>query len=148
MAAKVNVASKRSGEWSWHMLVFTSLILFLATVPFARAQDTTDTEVQQGTVETRTIIGIEQGGLVGQQDPAMRALLENQRRLEEAIFVLEDRIAGVAAMAAQTEARLSRGDEPLVALEIEQLWVQIRSLEQENAVLREALMGRTADEGE
>lgn len=149
MAAKEKAIVERPEDWPWVMLSAISIaVLFLVVAPAAFAQqNTTDTEVQEGTVESRTIIGLEQGGLVP-QDPVMRVLLENQRRLEQAIFVLEDRIADIAALAQQTDARLARGDEPLVALEIEQLWVSIRSLEQENAVLREALQSAQAsDEG-
>lgn len=40
---------------------------------------------------------------------------------------------------ARTQARIERGDDPLVALEIEQLWTVVRSLERENAILTDRL---------
>lgn len=70
-------------------------------------------------------------------EAAVRALFARQARLEDALRALQQQLAEVTAITNATSARLARGDDPLVSLEIEQLWAMVRSLEQENARLRD-----------
>lgn len=98
---------------------------------------------------SRTVIGIEPDGDVsGAVAGAIQAVGDRQTRLEAALREVDRRV-GVTMEAAQaTEARLARGDDPLVALEIEQLWSVVESLERENALLRERLDVLEAAAGE
>ena len=68
-------------------------------------------------------------------------------QLEAALRSLEERINVIAETTETTAARISRGDDPLVALEIEQLWALIDTLERDNAILNERLDAITASEG-
>lgn len=113
--------------------------LGLAPVLGARAQEAT-TDAPRGSVA----IGIEEQGI----EAALRAIIDRQRTLEEGLRALEARLNAVAGTANETAARLERGDEPLVSLEIEQLWAMVGSLERDNAVLRERLDALGAPVGE
>lgn len=117
-----------------HRVATLALVGGLAalTVNPVVAQD--GTQAQDG-VSSVTTMGIEQGDW----SAALRALFERQQRMSDNMAILEARINTVANQANQTEARIARGDDPLVALEIEQLWSLVRSLERENAVLKERL---------
>lgn len=81
-------------------------------------------------------------------EAAVWALFARQVRLEEAIMVFQQQLGELAAISNATSARLSRGDEPLVSLEIEQLWAMVRSLEEENARLRDGYEQLLAAPGE
>lgn len=150
MAAKVEAITSETKVWPFVNLIFASAVMLFALVPlaFAQEQAASGVEPQLGTVESRTVIGLEPVAVGTPRDPVMLVLFERQQRLEDALFVLEDRINDIAEIARATESRLARGDEPLVALEIEQLWVQIRSLEQENALLRDTLEARSSGQGD
>ena len=137
MAVKVK-ADTDDTVYPFIRILTCSLIFMFLLVASALAQQTEG----QGVIESNTIIGLEEGDggeAFEAQDPLMRALFDRQQRLEEALFVLEDRINRVSELAQRTDQRIARGEDPLVSLEIEQLWVQIRSLEQQNALLRETL---------
>lgn len=81
-------------------------------------------------------------------EAAVRALFDRQARLENALTVFQQQLVELAAITNATSARLARGDEPLVSLEIEQLWAMVRSLEQENARLRDIYEELLAAPGE
>lgn len=81
-------------------------------------------------------------------EAAVRALFARQAQLESALRVLQQQLREMAAITNATSARLARGDEPLVSLEIEQLWAMVRSLEEENARLRDGYEELLAVPGE
>lgn len=110
-------------------LVGTLVGSFLILMPLdAIAQDQSD-------VSSLTTLGIEQSDV----RTVLRALYQRQQRMEDSLARLDARLAAVAEQAARTQARIERGDDPLVALEIEQLWTVVRSLERENAILTDRL---------
>jgi N-acyl-L-homoserine lactone synthetase len=108
-------------------------ILVVLCGSIARAQES-------GEVRSTTVFGIEDRRV---EDVLVR-LSARQDRLEEALLILQERIVAVTETADNTAARIARGDEPLVALEIEQLWALVRALETENTQLREELNGLRA----
>ena len=85
------------------------------------------------------IVGIEQGDLPTAMQGAIQALHDRQTSLEAALRELEERINVLAEASDATADLIARGNDPLVSLEIEQLWTVIGSLERENALLREEL---------
>ena len=133
MIAKVWSKTDDEASVLWGMVWIWIFAFMLCGPAFAQSQNV---------IESNTIIGLEKAeDALEPESPLMQALFERQQRLEEALFVLEDRINRVSELAQNTDQRIARGEDPLVSLEIEQLWVQIRSLEQENALLRETLEG-------
>ena len=94
---------------------------------------------QETAAEGSGIVGIEQGDLPAAMQGAIQTLHDRQTALEAALRDLEERINVLAEASDATAELIARGEDPLVSLEIEQLWTVIGSLERENALLREEL---------
>ena len=94
---------------------------------------------QETAAEGPGIVGIEQGDLPAAMQGAIQTLHDRQTALEAALRDLEERINVLAEASDATAELIARGEDPLVSLEIEQLWTVIGSLERENALLREEL---------
>ena len=99
----------------------------------------TTAKAQETVAEEPGIVGIEQGDLPTAMQGAIQALHDRQSALEVALRDLEGRINVLAEASDATAELIARGEDPLVSLEIEQLWTVIGSLERENALLREEL---------
>jgi septal ring factor EnvC (AmiA/AmiB activator) len=82
-----------------------------------------------------TVIGIEQ---LDDRERIARLEAEN-KQFREALIALDERSRNTATTLDELLARIERGEQPLVALEIEQLWTFVRALEADNTALREAL---------
>lgn len=82
-----------------------------------------------------TVIGIEQ---LDERERIARLEAEN-KQFREALIALDERSRNTATTLDELLARIERGEQPLVALEIEQLWTFVRALEADNTALREAL---------
>lgn len=89
-----------------------------------------------GAQETATtVIGIEQ---LNDRERIARLEAEN-KQFREALLVLDERSRNTATTLEELVARIARGEQPLVALEIEQIWTVVRALEADSTALREAL---------
>ncbi|NJM81832.1 MAG: hypothetical protein HC844_04415 [Tabrizicola sp.] len=82
-----------------------------------------------------TVIGIEQ---LNDSERIARLEAEN-KQFREALIALDERSRNTARTLDELVARIGRGEQPLVALEIEQLWTVVRALEADNTALQEAL---------
>ncbi len=82
-----------------------------------------------------TVFGIEQ---LDDGERIARLEAEN-KQFREALISLDERSRNTATAFDELRARIRRGEEPLVALEIEQIWTVIRALEADNTAVQEAL---------
>lgn len=96
---------------------------FVIGVSPARAQDSQATiALEQMSIEDRVA--------------RLETMFDQQRG---GMIVLQDRQRASHDQVVQISERIARGDQPLVAFEIEQLWTFVNALEKENAELRERL---------
>lgn len=99
-----------------------SAVLALSAMP-SRAQ------------EAQAEIGLEQMSI--EDRVARLETLHDQMRT--GVIAMQDRVRSSDEVINSINDRIARGDQPLVALEIEQLWAVVNALQVENSELRERL---------
>lgn len=130
------MAADRQSGFGRTLLVIVGLIVCpLGPVVGQQATEAMVPGATDDASEGAVSFGIEELGV----EEALRQIALRQARLEQALTTLEARINEVAGLANATNERIAQGEDPLVSLEIEQLWSVIRALERDNAVLREEL---------
>jgi hypothetical protein len=82
-----------------------------------------------------TVIAIEQ---LDDRERIARLEAEN-KQFREALIVLDERSRNTTTALDDLIARIAQGEQPLVALEIEQIWTVVRALEADSTALQEAL---------
>jgi hypothetical protein len=82
-----------------------------------------------------TVIAIEQ---LDDRERIARLEAEN-KQFREALIVLDERSRNTTTALDELIARIAQGEQPLVALEIEQIWTVVRALEADSTALQEAL---------
>ena len=60
-------------------------------------------------------------------------------QMRTGVIAMQDRVRSSDEVINSINDRIARGDQPLVALEIEQLWAVVNALQEENSELRERL---------
>lgn len=139
---------------SWAALVAPALIAagVVALPPLGTAAQEAVAAPEGQT--SQTVIGVPRdsvpgplAGAGGEAAPDLQGMSARLDKVEELLSALEVRLGDVAALAEATEARFERGDDPLVALEIEQLWTMVESLEAENTTLKESLSAAAGSGG-
>ena len=140
----------RRPAWSWATLVAPALIAALP--PLGAAAQEAEAAPEGPT--SQAVIGVPRdsvpgplAGAEGEAAPDLQGMSARLDKVEELLSALEVRLGDLAALAEATEARFERGDDPLVALEIEQLWTMVESLEAENTTLRESLSAAAGSGG-
>lgn len=121
LAAAPSMACKRA-PLAFGTGLLLSAVLALTAMP-TRAQ------------EAQAEIGLEQMSI--EDRVARLETLHDQMRT--GVIAMQDRVRSSDEVINSINDRIARGDQPLVALEIEQLWVVVNALQKENSELRERL---------
>lgn len=120
-AAAPSTACKRA-PLAFGTGLLLSAVLALSAMPSRAQEAQAEIALEQMSIEDRV---------------ARLETLHDQMRT--GVIAMQDRVRSSDEVINSINDRIARGDQPLVALEIEQLWAVVNALQEENSELRERL---------